>query len=138
MTSGNGQLEASPRFDKLVRQYVEIRDRIKEIETLHKEQLAPFEDAKAKLAALLLRVLDEAGAESVRTNMGTVSTRVRYTAPLSDPDMFMEYVIDNQLYELLDRRANATACHDHAKNHAGILPPGVKLNAIRSIGVRTS
>ena len=34
----------------------------------------------------------------------------------------------------MDRRANATACRDYAEEH-GALPPGVKINSIRTVGV---
>jgi len=43
-------------------------------------------------------------------------------------------VIANKQFDLLDRRANATACRELAEK--GTLPPGVKLNTIRTIGVR--
>jgi hypothetical protein len=47
----------------------------------------------------------------------------------------MKYVIDNNLFDLLDRKANVTAVKDHVKEK-GALPPGVNLSAIETVGVR--
>ena len=63
--------------------------------------------------------------------------RIKHTASLGDPDAFMDYVMKNGAFELMDRRANSTACREFAEEH-GSLPPGVKLNSTRTVGVRTS
>ena len=57
------------------------------------------------------------------------------TAPLTDPDEFMSFVRERDLYELLERRANALACMTYAEEHEGTLPPGVKINSNRTVGV---
>ena len=47
----------------------------------------------------------------------------------------MNYVIQAERYELIDKRANANACIAFTKETGG-LPPGVNLNMNRKIGVR--
>jgi hypothetical protein len=47
----------------------------------------------------------------------------------------MDHVTGTGQFELLERRASATAVKDYAGKH-GALPPGVKLNALRIVGVR--
>lgn len=130
------KVEKSERLDVLVENYVTIRDHIKQAEKVMKDHLAPFEAKKEEITAELIKLLDAQGAEMARTKNGTVSKLVRHTASLADPDAFMEYVRENDLYELIDRRANAVACREHAK-YNGTLPPGVKLNSQVYVGVRT-
>jgi hypothetical protein len=130
--------EADRSLDRLVANYVAVRDHIDEAEEVIKKHLAPFRAKKDELTAELIKLLDEQGTEMARTNHGTVSKLKRNTAVCSDPDEFMDYVRENDLYELLDRRANATACMEHAKQNKGVLPPGVKINTVRYIGVNTS
>lgn len=79
--------------------------------------------------------LEKTGSESVRTAHGTCYASTRHTASVSDADAFMKYVLDHQAFELLDRRANSTAVKDFVKANNS-LPPGVNLNAMRTIGVR--
>jgi hypothetical protein len=55
---------------------------------------------------------------------------------LADPEAFMKFVIANQAYDLLDRKANATACRDYAAEHQN-LPPGVNMSAVKTVGVRS-
>ena len=125
-----------PRIDKLVNQFIALRRRIEEIEEMQKRQLKPFKDAKEKLAGTLQAWLDDTGQESAKTSEGTVSITTRHTAALADPDAFMDYVMANGAFELMDRRANATACRDFAEEN-GSLPPGVKINSTRTVGVRS-
>jgi hypothetical protein len=124
------------RIDKLVEQFVAVRDRIEEIEDIHKEQLAPYIKVRDKLIGTLLKLLDSTGQTSARTAVGTASIKTTYTAPLADPDAFMEYVAENAAFELMDRRANQAACRDFAEQH-GSLPPGVKINSFRTVTIRS-
>jgi hypothetical protein len=137
MASGNGRIVADARVDKLVADYIATRNYIKALKDKHKAELAEFELALEKLGGRLLLFLDSHGQEMARTAAGTVSATVRDTASLSDPDIFIEFVAEHGLYELLDRRANATACKDFAKEN-GTLPPGVRINTLRGVSVRTA
>ena len=79
--------------------------------------------------------METAGADNIKTPHGTCYNSTRYTASLADPDAFMTFVRDNNYYDLIDRKANVTACRDHVKEK-GALPPGVNLSAIKTVGVR--
>jgi hypothetical protein len=131
----NGKME-SERLDSLVAEFIKIRDHISKVEEAVKVHLRDFVAKKEELELAMLDHLDAQGAEMVRTKSGTVSKLVRYTAVLTDPDVFMQYVREFELYDLMDRRANANACREHATEHEGLLPPGVKINSKRYAGVR--
>lgn len=136
MPKSNGSAVPDKRIDTLVAKYRIARDEIAAMEKAHKERLLPWTKAKEAYGNLLLAFLDATHQEMARTALGTVYTSIRSTAPLSDPDMFMDFVRENDLYELLDRKANAVACREYAEQHDGILPPGVKLTSTRTVGVR--
>ena len=127
--------ETGESLDVLVARYVRIRDHIDQTEEVIKKHLAPFKAAKDEVTAALLKLLDAQGTEMARTKHGTVTARVRRTSPLTDAEAFMEFVRDNDAWELMERRASADACIDYAKEHDGTLPPGVKINSIRYVGV---
>lgn len=126
---GNG------RIDKRVAQFILVRDEIEEMEKAFKEQLAPFLAAKEKLTGEMLAFLESTGQKSAKTAYGTVTALVKDYASCSDPDRFMDFVFEHGLRDLIDRRANATACKDYAVEHDGVLPPGVKLTSKRTVGV---
>jgi hypothetical protein len=127
--------EAVAEFEKRTGQYVAVRDKIREITARHEEELKPFVDIQNALTAWFTAKLDTVGAKSVKTDKGTVYQSTRYSASLSDPKAFMDYVIDNKSWDLLDRKANSTAVRDFIEQHKSE-PPGVRLSAIRTVGVR--
>ena len=132
----NGKIETSPRLNKLVAMYLAIRKKKEQIEERHKKELVQIEAMKQKLTGTLMEILDRTGQESARTTEGTVSLSMRHTASLADPDAFMDYVMKNGAFELMDRRANSPACREFAEEH-GSLPPGVKINSVRTLSVRS-
>jgi len=123
------------RIDRRVAQFIMMRDKLEAIEEEYKAKRKPYQDAKDKVEGDLLEIMAEAGLKSVKTVEGTATIKVTPYASCSDPDLFIEYVRENDAYELMDRRANATACLGFAEEHDGQLPPGVKLTRKRTIGV---
>lgn len=121
--------------EKRIEQYVQVRDAIKAANDKFAEQMAPMLETQNLLTAWLTAKLEQVGAESVKTKAGTVYSSTRYSASLADPAVFMDYVKAHDKFDLLDRKANATAVRDFVAE-TGSLPPGVNLNAIRTVGVR--
>ena len=125
------KLDISKRVD----QYVRLRDEIKKLDDAHKEKMKPYREALEKLNNLLLTHLNEIGGESVKSASGTVYRTERKSASLSDPDAFMRFVIANEAWDLLDRKANVTAVVDFIDEN-DTQPPGVSLNRSYVVGVR--
>lgn len=125
----------SDTFNKRVKQYISVRDMIAEMKEKHKLELEELIETQNLLSAWFIEHLEAVGATSVKTDSGTVYSSTTYRANLSDPKAFMDYVIANNQYDLLDRKANVTAVKAHVEA-TGSLPPGANLNAIRTIGVR--
>lgn len=128
----------APRIDKRVAQFVLVRDEIDAMKERHKAELKPYEDVKNKLIGEMLAFLDSTGQKSAKTAEGIATVIVRHTAVCTDPDLFIEFVFEKNLRDLIDRRANAVACRDYAEEHDGSLPPGVKINSMRTVGVTRS
>lgn len=123
------------KVQERVKQYVKTRDAIKAMDEAHEEAKRPLVELQNLLTGWLQNFMEQAGADNVKTSEGTCYHSTRYTASLADPEAFMQYVISNKKYDLLDRKANVTAVKDYvAENNA--LPPGVNLSAIKTVGVR--
>ncbi len=123
-------------IDKRIAQYVAIREKLREMDAAHEEARKPLEEGINHLASILMDNLDRLGVSSMKTAFGTCYSSTRTTASVSDGDAFMSFVIANQEFDLLERRASATAVKAYVQEHDGNLPPGVNLNHLRSIGVR--
>jgi hypothetical protein len=123
-------------FDKRVGQYVALREKIREMDEEHKERTAKPRELLKTLNNLFLKHLNDIKADNVSVKgVGTVYRTVRASTPLEDPQAFLDFVIETQDWDLLDRKANVTAVQDYMQK-TGELPPGVKLNRDMVAGVR--
>ena len=120
---------------KRVEQFVKLRDLIKQKNDEHKKQMKPYNETLEQLNALLLAHLNGQSANSVATDAGTVYRTEKKSASLADAEAFMEFVVANGAYDLLDRKANVTAVEDHIKEH-NAPPPGVNFTSTFTVGVR--
>ena len=118
-----------------VAQYVKLRDLIKVKEAEFKEGISPYKKALEDLNAVLLNHLNQVGGNSVNTDAGTVYRTEKKSASLVDPKAFMDYVITNETWDLLDRKANVTAVAEFIKEN-NTLPPGVNFSSAYVVGVR--
>lgn len=124
------------KVETRIQQYISCRNQIKAANDKHETAMKPLVDLQNMLTGWLQNFLETAGAESVKSAHGTVYSSTRYTASLADPAAFMKFVQDNNLFDLLDRKANVTAVKDYVAEH-NVLPPGVNMSAIKTIGVRS-
>lgn len=131
----NPEVKVPPTAEKRIAQYVAVRDRIEDLKEKQAAEMKPLLDLQNLLSGWLQQHLETTGAESVKTSSGTAYISTRFTASLADPDAFMKFVIEQHKFELMDRRANATAVKDYVQENGG-LPPGVNLSGIKTVGVR--
>jgi hypothetical protein len=120
-----------------VAQYVKLRDKIKAKEAEQKAELKPLKDTLEQLNAVLLAHLNQIGGDSVSTGGGTVYRTEKKSASLADAQAFMDYVIANQAFDLLDRKANVNAVEAHIQEN-DVPPPGVNFSSTFVVGVRRS
>ncbi len=120
---------------KRIQQYVEIRDRVKAMDEAHEKAKKPFTDELNNLNGYLQEFLDKSGGDSFKTAFGTCYKSTRFTASLADSQAFMDYVVKNGRFELLDRKANSTAVKAFVEEN-GNLPPGCNLSQLSTVGVR--
>jgi hypothetical protein len=132
----NGGPTTNIHFGKWVKQFVELRDKLAEFDDEYRKRRKEFFlDHMDKIQGKILAALDATDQESARTEFGTATINVNHYASCSDPDAFVEFVRENDAWELMERRASGLACRAFAEEH-GRLPPGVRINTVRSIGVR--
>lgn len=122
-------------MEKRVGQYVALRDEIERIEKRHEEELRRPKELLQQLGGVIQKFMDDNGLKNMRTDAGTAIITTRWSAPLSDPDAFMRFVIENEQFDLLERRASQTAVRAYAEEHK-TLPAGVSLHALETVGVR--
>jgi anaerobic glycerol-3-phosphate dehydrogenase len=94
-----------------------------------------LDKAQKQLNSVLLSHLNGANAESMSTEHGTAYKSEKKSASIADPQAFMDFVIANAAWDLLDREVNVTATEEFVKSH-NAPPPGVNYSSTFVAGVR--
>jgi hypothetical protein len=127
-----------PLINKRVTQYVQLRDKIKQMDAEHKEKMAPFRKLLDDLNASIMAQLNAISTDektSVRTDSGTAYKSKKTSASIADGKLFRDYVIANGAWDLLDWKANSTAVADHVEEFKAP-PPGLNYSVTYVAGVR--
>jgi hypothetical protein len=125
-----------PELDKLINQYVQLRDRKRALEAQHKAQLAPYNKVMAEVEGMMLDYMQRAGVDSVSTPGGTAYQSTKRSASIKDGAAFRKFVVETGAYNLVDWRANANAVFDYLNDHAGNPPPGVNPSSRVTVNFR--
>jgi hypothetical protein len=120
---------------KRVEQYVRLRDLIKNKDDEHKKAMAPYRETLEQLNSVLLSHLNSANADSMSTEFGTTYKSEKKSASIADGQVFMDYVITNSAWDLLDRKVNVLAAEEFIKSH-NAPPPGTNFSVTHVAGVR--
>lgn len=132
----NAQTKVAINVQKYVSAYIKLRDKKKEIQDRHKEELAPINAMMEKLEGVFMNHLTAIGSDSCSVNgVGTVYRTTDTSATLADADAFRRHVIGTEAWDLIDWKANKTATRDFIEEN-GTPPPGVNFTMRDKIGVR--
>lgn len=111
------------------------RDILEKLDEEATEKRKPVQAKKDYIEGLILQHLRDTGQKSARTDAGTATISTKYKATLSDKTVFMAFVTENKLFDLIDKKANSVAVKDYLEANKA-LPPGCNLSSHMSVNVR--
>lgn len=136
--------------DELILQYRRVRAKIESMTTKHEEAVKPYKDVLGMLKDELKRILDEAGADSCKTEYGTAYKSVKTNVKTVDKHALVGAVLEpiglvltttsfdhlvSLVVEHLDVKANKTVAEDYLKDNGESLP-GTEVSRFIDINVR--
>ena len=122
--------------DSLLQHYLKLRDRRAQRKAAFEQDDVEDKSRQIKIETEFLRRFNERGVDSVSARgSGTAYRSTRVSASVADWDIFLNHVIENQAYELLERRVNKTATQQH-RDENNDLPPGVNWSETQVINFR--
>lgn len=95
--------------DELIGYYIGIRDRKKEIEEQHKEELKPLNDGLADIEYALSILLDEQGTTSMKGSSGSANYRTYASVKVADRFALDDWVKRTGNTEIYESRVSMTA-----------------------------
>lgn len=123
------------KIDTIVDKYIALRDKKDAIRREYQERVAAIDAALTKVEGVLLTHFNDTGSESVRTASGTAYKASRTSATVADWDMFFDYVLSKQAWQLLEHRVAKKAVEE-IKEQTGDIPPGVNWSSEIVVNVR--
>ena len=117
--------------------YILLRDKTEELKKGHKEELAPYNEAMRKLEFMFQEQMDKQGLENLKSETGTAYKAIQSSVTVADWDVFRDYVLENEAFHLLEKRASKKAVEEVVED-SGELPPGLNINRTIKINVRRS
>ena len=122
-------------YDDLVSKYIEFRDAKEAIEKKHKAKLKRINEAMKKIEAMVLEEFNATGQSSAKTEHGTATKMIRTSAKVADRDTFLDFVREEEAWQFIESRVNATAVTEYVEEHDE-LPPGVDMSKMAWVSFR--
>lgn len=135
--------------DVLINNFRKVRAKIEAMDAAHEEAVKPYKNVLAMLKEELKKLLDAAGADSVKTEYGTAYKAIKTTVKMEDKAAFIWHILNqtpwtddailNHIKELIelsmDIKPNKTYVDDYI-SEMNDLPSGVQISRYIDINVR--
>ena len=114
----------STALEDIVTEYIEVRDKVRDITREYETKVEGLKTRKDELKAKLLEVCRSIGADSIKTQIGTISRSVKETFRANDWNSMYNFVEENEAYHLLEKRIHQSNMKEfYAENKK--LPQGM-------------
>ena len=125
------------KVDSLVSTYLTIRREREMLAKKYEHEDAVFKEQMDRLEEAMLATCNEIGAETLRTEHGTIIKTLKENYVCGDWDNFKKYIIENDALELLQQRLSQTNFKEFlsTRGEEG-LPPGISTMREFKISVR--
>lgn len=91
---------------------------------------------EGKLKQVMLHLLNVNGAQSIRTDHGTVYRTEKIKAGAADWAAIWTWMQANDAMDLLERRLKTTFIKEYMEAHDGAIPPGINVHREYEVTVR--
>jgi hypothetical protein len=130
--------QAEVPLEKLTRIYIKMRDKKAEVTHELEEKVSKIEQDMKTVKTAILTHMKEIGAESLRTESGTVYRTVRTTYATSDWESMHKFILEHGVPELLEKRIQQTNMKAFLEENPEMLPPGLNANSEYSVTIKRS
>tara|TARA_A100001515_G_scaffold25063_4_gene19253 strand:- start:12714 stop:13112 length:399 start_codon:yes stop_codon:yes gene_type:complete len=122
--------------DKLVATYNKIKAKRAELSAKFKEEDGVLKEQQDMVKQGMIEFCDEHGLESVRTNEGLFYRTVKTRYWTSDWSSMHEFILENEVPELLEKRVNQTNMKQFLEENPDVCPKGLNVDSEYVITVR--
>ena len=122
--------------DTLVEAYVALRDEKRELERNVALKIEELDKEMQVLTTAMNDLCKELGADSIRTNHGTVIRTIKTKYWTNDWAAFHRFMKDNDAFELLEKRIHQTNMKTFMEENPDLHPEGLNMDKEYAITIR--
>lgn len=124
--------------DTLAEIYIRIRDSRNELKEKYESQDSELKGQLDMIAEKMLDICHDQNADSIKTKAGTIIRKVDTRYWTSDWDSMYDFIANNDVYELLEKRIHQTNMRQFLEENPDLTPAGLMSDSKYSIVVRRS
>lgn len=124
--------------DKLVAVYIKMRDKRAALLREYEEQDEAVKAQMEMVEAKLLDLCKTVGADSLKTQHGTVIRSVKTRYWTSDWNSMHKFIMENNMPELLEKRISQSTLKQLLDENPDMMPPGVNVDSRYAVTIRRS
>jgi hypothetical protein len=120
----------------IVRQYIAIRDFMKDESKAFADRMEPYKNAMEALQGAAAELMRETGQRALSTEHGTAFPVNKTRVTCENQDKFLEFVREAQAWNFLTKHVAKEAVDDWMEKNEGRVPPGIKVEGYVDIQFR--
>ena len=129
-------MSAQVQADKLASVYIKMRDKRKELLAEFEAQDSRIEAQMDMVAEELLKLCKDIGADSIKTQAGTVFRSVRTRYETTDWESMYNFILEHDIPQVLERRISTTNMKQFLDENPTLMPVGMNINNKYTVTVR--
>lgn len=122
--------------DKLVAAYIKMRDKRAELLREYEEQDGAIKEQMETVEGRLLELCKTVGADSLKTQHGTVIRGVKTRYWTSDWEAMHNFIMEHKMPELLEKRISQTTMRQLLDENPDMMPLGMNVDSKYSVTIR--
>lgn len=125
------------KVDSLVQAYLKLRLEREKLAKKYEQEDSVFKEQMDRLEEAMLNTCNDIGAETLRTESGTIVKTLKENYVCGDWDNFKRFILENQALELVQQRISQTNFKEFMSTRGEDgLPPGISTMREFKITVR--
>ena len=122
--------------DKLVAVYMKMREKRASLLREYEEQDEAIKSQMEVVEGRLLDLCKSIGADSLKTQHGTIIRTVKTRYWTSDWNSMHKFIMENEMPELLEKRISQTTMKQLLDENPDLMPPGMNVDSRYAVTIR--
>jgi hypothetical protein len=124
--------------DKLVAVYIKMRDKRSELLRVYEEEDEAVKSQMDAVESKLLELCKTIGADSLKTQHGTVIRSVKTRYWTSDWEAMHKFILEHKMPDLLEKRVSQSTMKQLLEENPDIMPKGMNIDSRYAVTIRRS